>query len=314
MDEGSGGIAAEAARWYARLQAPDCTDADRAAFEAWIASDPRHAQAFDLALRVADLAGRRPLRRRTAGVAQARRWPAALAASLVLAVAAAAWFGASRTSPGGGAPVVLANAGRALQRHELADGTTVHLDIGARAVVAFEDDARRVDLTSGRALFDVARDPARPFSVHAGGTVTVALGTTFQVDVASAVQVVLAEGAVRVTGGGDSPWSVDLEPGTALQWDAARDEAPRRMTLDVAAATAWTAGRHNFRDAPLRQVLEELNRYGERRLVLGDPRLADLAVGGSFVAGDARLTAATLEAVLPIRAEERGDEIVLIPR
>lgn len=43
-----------AARWYARLRAPDCTPKERAEFEAWRANDPRHAAAYAAAERIND--------------------------------------------------------------------------------------------------------------------------------------------------------------------------------------------------------------------------------------------------------------------
>lgn len=43
-----------AARWYARLRAPDCTLQERADFEAWRASDPRNAAAYAAAERIND--------------------------------------------------------------------------------------------------------------------------------------------------------------------------------------------------------------------------------------------------------------------
>jgi len=38
-----------AARWYARLQAPDCSAADRTEFRLWCAERPAHAAAYALA-------------------------------------------------------------------------------------------------------------------------------------------------------------------------------------------------------------------------------------------------------------------------
>lgn len=43
-----------AARWYARLRAPDCTVQERADFEAWRAGDPRNAAAYAAAERMND--------------------------------------------------------------------------------------------------------------------------------------------------------------------------------------------------------------------------------------------------------------------
>jgi len=44
----------QAAGWYARLRAPDCTAEDRAAFDAWRTSDPRNAAAYAAAERMND--------------------------------------------------------------------------------------------------------------------------------------------------------------------------------------------------------------------------------------------------------------------
>ena len=48
----------DAARWYSRLRAPDCTPADRADFEQWLARDARNAAAYAAAERVADALGK----------------------------------------------------------------------------------------------------------------------------------------------------------------------------------------------------------------------------------------------------------------
>ena len=54
MDSAQEPLSQLAARWYARLRAPDCTPKERAEFEAWRASDPRHAAAYAAAERIND--------------------------------------------------------------------------------------------------------------------------------------------------------------------------------------------------------------------------------------------------------------------
>ena len=54
MDSAQEPFSQLAARWYARLRAPDCTPKERAEFEAWRASDPRHAAAYAAAERIND--------------------------------------------------------------------------------------------------------------------------------------------------------------------------------------------------------------------------------------------------------------------
>src|SRR5690606_23800307 len=77
----------------------------------------------------------------------------------------------------------------------LSDGTTVILDADSSLREQFTQTERRVELTRGRAFFDVAKDAARPFSVVAGEHVVLALGTAFDVELKpSATEVTLVRG------------------------------------------------------------------------------------------------------------------------
>lgn len=83
----------------------------------------------------------------------------------------------------------------------LSDGSTVELSPKSmiRYYAAFEPGHRNIFL-SGKAVFSVTADRARPFTVHAGGVRTTALGTRFMVSALSpdSVQVRLIEGKVVV--------------------------------------------------------------------------------------------------------------------
>ena len=63
----------------------------------------------------------------------------------------------------------------------LQDGSQVTLDTSSSIRVEESDSRRVVRLLAGRARFQVARDPARPFIVRAGGQQVIALGTVFTV-------------------------------------------------------------------------------------------------------------------------------------
>ena len=58
MDSAQDPLSQLAARWYARLRAPDCSPEERAEFEAWRASDPRHSAAYAAAERMNDALSR----------------------------------------------------------------------------------------------------------------------------------------------------------------------------------------------------------------------------------------------------------------
>src|SRR5205085_12606417 len=102
------------------------------------------------------------------------------AAVVVVAGLAFAWrqFGSSRS---GGSKLFATTVGER-RSIDLADGT--HVILGPlselRVDDAYNKTGRRVDL-DGEAWFEVRHDAAQAFQVHAGGTVTEDLGTSFSV-------------------------------------------------------------------------------------------------------------------------------------
>lgn len=140
------------------------------------------------------------------------RWAAA--ACIVLALGGGWWF-LNRQEPGqliGTAPVLVATGGESLREQtnnttgpiliKLSDGSTVQLQPNSRLSYPehFASDRREVNL-SGDAFFEVTKNPARPFLVYAGETVTKVVGTSFRVrafEQDKMVSVVVRTGRVSV--------------------------------------------------------------------------------------------------------------------
>lgn len=103
------------------------------------------------------------------------------------------------------------NEAKQVQHYKLEDGSEVDLDPGAEISLPahFSPDRRDIKLV-GRALFQVAKDSKRPFSVLAENTSTTALGTKFLINAQSAdatTEVSLLEGKVMIrvaNAGGDT--------------------------------------------------------------------------------------------------------------
>jgi transmembrane sensor len=80
---------------------------------------------------------------------------------------------------------------------------------------------------------------------------------------------------------------------------------------DAERLLSWRSGVLAFRDTPLADAVAEFNRYGSRRIVMGDAKVAALRVGGNFNWANADAFVRLLEAGFPVRAEHDGDRIVL---
>jgi transmembrane sensor len=61
----------------------------------------------------------------------------------------------------------------------------------------------------------------------------------------------------------------------------------RRLTAEqVREAIGWKEGKMYFHGELLRDVVEEFNRYNARHLIIADPQIATLRVGGVFATPD----------------------------
>lgn len=310
----------QAADWHARLQ----DDADQSVwleFTQWLEADPTHRAAYDqvealwrqldglppaAGATIIDLAGRRT---QHALARPSRRWflggAAAAAAAVALTLA-----GQYATGP---TPQIFETQPGQRRTVQLADGSSVTLNSGTRLTVAMADDRRSLVLERGEALFDVAKDPARPFSVAAGDRLVTVVGTAFNVrHLDRSVVVTVARGLVDVArqDGGDK---IRLTPGQQIAAHQGQPHGPV-AAVDAQAVTAWIDGRLSFDNAPLAQVLVELSRHYPVPM-RADAGAADLRFSGVLrLDRDQAAVLATLQGLMPIVVARRDDSFVLSKR
>lgn len=316
----------EAAAWFVRRRDGICTPSEEAEFEDWYGHSEANARAYAETERAwhqwkqlqssdrmremteAAMAATAPRRQRAA---VGWHWRPLLAAACVVAVIAIAGIKLlpllQPTAP------VTYTAGLGEQRTEqLPDGTRVTLNTETSLQVRYSHRRREIVLQHGEAMFDVVHDAGRPFVVTAGDGSIVDLGTQFEVRKENGAAIVtLLEGRVEVAARDERK---QLVPGEQARYGA-RIAGISVHKVDPTAVTAWLRGRLDFNGMPLAEAIADANRYSAVKLRLGDPKLADMPVGGSFRAGDNAAIAAALSAVFPVRVS-RSDahEIVLMPR
>lgn len=207
----------------------------------------------------------------------------AVAASLVVAVAAA-WIARDIVSARNAVTRVTARAEQSTDT--LPDGSRVELGASSRVTSHFSPEVRAVDIEKGEAFFHVAKDPARPFVVHAGRISARAVGTAFNVRTgATRTVVTVTEGLVDVHARPTLPWlGADTSPEArhALVGPGEQvvyDEAAGRLRLsqvDAEVTTSWREGTRTFHfvDEPLGDVVSYLDRYAVRQIVIRDKTLA----------------------------------------
>jgi transmembrane sensor len=213
----------------------------------------------------------------------------------------------------------------ARKRIVLDDGSVVHLNTNSAMRVRLTPDYRQVVLERGEALFKVAHDASRPFDVQAAGTTVRAVGTEFSVRVREAVetqtgqqdvQVLVKEGRVAIDPPREElertttlPASVStLSAGEAVIITAKRLQVEKVAEAEVTKKLDWTEGRLWFERQRLADVVAEFNRYNRKQMVIADPAIADLRIGGGFEATDPESFMAALEKTLGVRALPTSDD------
>jgi transmembrane sensor len=167
----------------------------------------------------------------------------------------------------------------------------------------------------GEAFFDVAKDPARPFVVYANDKRVVAVGTQFAVRMKpEGLQVIVAEGRVRVDKAtliGRPESLAELVAGNVAIADSSMVRVQVQPIVEVEQALSWRAGYIVLSRTSLDDAVAEFNRYNRRQLVINDPALAEIQVGGNFKADNIDGFVRLLEEGFQIRADEHSDRIVL---
>ena len=333
-----------AATWAVRLAEDELTVEQQAAFDAWLDADPRHGELLEeiigawrsvdhyasteplTAMREQALASaRRTLRRDHRRFASRELVSGLIAAMLLLVV-------------GGGllwmhwTPQIYETDVGERRVVALKDGSKVSLDADTVVKVLYADGKRRLWLDRGRAKFDVAKNPLRPFSVAAADKIVVATGTAFSVELVNAqVRVALYEGHVAILkrdaqntdASHETPVEVGavaadrlLVPGRELimpERSAARlsTQVAAVETADPERSLSWETGLMVFNDEPLNVVVERMNRYAEKPLSVGDPATGRLRISGVFPASDTNSLVQGLALGFGVQARASSDGTVL---
>jgi transmembrane sensor len=243
------------------------------------------------------------------------RWTALAASVLVVAGISAyfvhpeEWFGESYATRTGETRVVT-----------FQEGSVAYLNTRSKVRWLSAGKERRVQLVEGEVLFDVVHDATHPFLVVMDHSEIRVLGTRFNVyrKPSGDTTITVIEGTVEVRGfaqsgdqGGAGPeWLRTIHANEQIEY---RPIGLTREPHDTVAlkAVKWRSGVMEFKDEPLMNVLDELTRYTDQRIVIRDPRLAQLPIGGQFSTRNVRGALARLEKVAAVEVTETNGTFTL---
>ena len=217
------------------------------------------------------------------------------------------------------------------QTIELDDGSVVTLNTAGQLVVDYTAKARRIVLERGEAYFHVADDPQRPFRVDLGVRSVTAMGTAFNIRThPEGCQIAVFEGVVALHDLTDeaSPWPPPIsaeagavvlsapalhriDEGWVVEFDANRNELRAFRPESMDRYQQWRSGMLSFYREPLYRVIQELNRYSRKKILIEDTSAMELKVYTAVSVRDIDSALMGLALALPIEVTEHYDRIVI---
>lgn len=303
----SSSIKWEAAEWVERRMGDE--PFDEAAFEKWLDGDPGRGPVFNAMWRrimgsdmevALNAYSKRGVSRRT--------WAAATAVALLALV------GGYKSLPlielTLAQPERYAVADAQLRTVTLTDGTRLTLGGGASIKVRMTSRERVVELAQGTIFADVAHDEGRPFRVETSDARIVDVGTSFEVTSKPAnVRVTVASGVVRFGRNGWFDKQLDLSASQAATLD--QTGLNRLADVDPNAVANWRQEWAEYKGAPLRRVIADLQTLSPLPIVIADESLANKPLSGRIRLTDAAGQIQNLAIIYGFNVRRTDDALVI---
>lgn len=201
-----------------------------------------------------------------------------------------------------------------VRRLMLDDGSVLTLNTHSAVNLRFDARQRTVELVQGEAYAQVAKDPdGRPFVIRSAQASAQALGTRYSVrELGNETLVHVEESKVKVTAQSNPDINVELRAGQQVSLNQHR---LLRAVQNGVSEEGWLHNQLVFENAPLSEVISELDRY-HRGMIYLDPRhraaLDELRFTGVLPLDDTHRALSLLSQSLPLAYRQPVNAVVLI--
>ncbi len=262
------------------------------------------------------------------------QWPVLAAAATLVAGLAVSLFVSVETGDPENALRYVTRIGEQ-KTVELEDGSIVTLNTGTELLVNITDSTRDMSLERGEVYFQVASDPQRPFSVNLGTRSVSVLGTQFNIQrLPDQFTLAVVEGVVSIHRRNEqvsaqaplllegevgkvhfkSPDQRRVKAGMVAEFDTDNDEVVAFTSTNIGKFHEWQSGLIRFDEEPLYKVVQQLNRYSGKKILIEDSSVMDLKIYATVRVKEIDKTLKGLEQSLPIKVVNHFDKIVIVKK
>ncbi|MGU3575981.1 FecR family protein [Brucellaceae bacterium C25G] len=191
----------------------------------------------------------------------------------------------------------------------LPDGSQVVLDADSALAFQTSDTVRHAKLLRGMAYFDVKHSKV-PFEVEAADGTTRVTGTAFSVELLNKEVIVNLERGEVIVASATQNQQVKLIPGESVTYNVSGVEPVRPVVIEE--ALSWREGRLIFDNARLQDVIDQIGRYHNGRIVLMNASLADYRVSGNLPLDETLAALSSLQSTVGFNIHEVGSRLIII--
>lgn len=194
----------------------------------------------------------------------------------------------------------------------LPDNSNISLDANTTINVKYYKNQRLVELSRGKAIFDVTPNKEQPFIIHTDRVNIKVLGTKFEVvNLDNLIQINVLEGTVKVTKTKEDKKELStVTKGESLILDKNANMISQKNT-NIAKLLQWSEGKYSFQQTNLKEVFNEFSKHLDITVSFEKESTSEYPISGNFDAKHFDDFLKVLPMIHSIKVIKIGDKIVI---
>lgn len=190
----------------------------------------------------------------------------------------------------------------------LPDGSVVTLDAKAKVDIKYYEDKREVNLSFGKALFNVTKDNTKPFIVNTNKIKVQVLGTNFEVkNQKDKIDIDVINGKVSVQKLENNAYKeiAVLTQGKHISFDKENNKYQLK-NIDIENIASWKNGILYFQDESLQDAINEFKKYKDINTNI-ENSIQKYSVSGSFKIEEFDKFLFALTKIYALKVDKKGE-------